>query len=58
MIGEGITVMVLAADNGKARLGIDAPPEVPIYREELKEHFKDGRRELPETEQDAGAGGF
>lgn len=37
-IGSGpnvITITVLQIDHGKIRLGIDAPKEMPIYREEL-----------------------
>ena len=30
-----ITITVLQIDHGKIRLGIDAPKEMPIYREEL-----------------------
>ncbi len=38
MIGEGanqITVTVVDIDRGKIRLGIEAPRDVPIFREEL-----------------------
>lgn len=35
MIGDGIVVTVLDLRPGKVRLGIDAPREVPVHREEL-----------------------
>jgi carbon storage regulator len=35
VISESIRVTVLQAKNGRIRLGIDAPPEVKVLREEL-----------------------
>ena len=35
-IGDGICVTVVDIDRGKIRLGIEAPKEVLILREELK----------------------
>ncbi len=35
VIGDDITVTVLQSTNGRVRLGISAPPEVAILREEL-----------------------
>lgn len=47
-IGEDITVMVMGIDlRGKVRIGIDAPREVAIYRQELRPHFEKPRVELP-----------
>lgn len=34
-IGDNICVTVMSIDRGKIRLGIEAPRETPIYREEL-----------------------
>jgi len=36
-ISESIRVTVVACKNGKIRLGIEAPPEVRVIREELTE---------------------
>jgi carbon storage regulator CsrA len=33
--GLGITIQVLAVKRGGVRIGVDAPPEVPVLREEL-----------------------
>ena len=34
-IGDDICITVVDIDRGKIRLGIEAPRDVPIYREEL-----------------------
>jgi carbon storage regulator len=34
-IGDGITVMVLAVDGDRVKLGVVAPAEVPVHREEV-----------------------
>ena len=34
-IGDGIVITVVDIDRGKIRLGIEAPRDVPIYRNEL-----------------------
>ena len=34
-IGENVCITVVDIDRGKIRLGIEAPRDVPIYREEL-----------------------
>ena len=39
-IGENICITVVDIDRGKIRLGIEAPRDVPIYRQEILE----GRR--------------
>jgi len=38
-IGKGITLMVVQIQKDKVRIGIDAPNDVPIYREEIAENF-------------------
>lgn len=34
-VGENICITVVDIDRGKVRLGIEAPRDVPVYREEL-----------------------
>ena len=36
LIGAGIEVTVLEVERGKVKLGLTAPPEVAILREELR----------------------
>lgn len=35
MVGDNIQITVVDIDRGKIRLGIEAPRNVPIYRQEL-----------------------
>ena len=41
VIGNSIMVTILESHGGRIRLGIDAPHEVPVYREEIRERFKE-----------------
>jgi carbon storage regulator len=56
-IGDEVTVQVLAVRGGQVRLGLDAPPDVRIFREEvfrvIEEH--NARARLPGHESLAGA---
>jgi carbon storage regulator len=44
LIGDNIAVTVVQVGPGNVRLGVVAPPEVVIVREELREQFKSGSR--------------
>ena len=35
IIGENISITVIDIDRGKIRLGIEAPRNIPVYRQEL-----------------------
>ena len=35
LIGDNIRVMVMKDRNGRVRLGVEAPPGVPVVRQEL-----------------------
>jgi carbon storage regulator len=35
LIGQDIKIRLLAADRGRARIGVEAPKGVPIWRSEL-----------------------
>jgi carbon storage regulator len=57
-IGEDVWVTVLRVEHGKVRLGIAAPPEVAIWREELIKgegpppDYRAGRRETVRPDSD------
>jgi carbon storage regulator len=51
-IGDNICITVVDIDRGKIRLGIEAPRDVPIYRQELlplhqQKAAAEGQQNLP-----------
>ncbi len=40
VIGDGIVVKILKISNNKVRLGIAAPEEVPVFRQEVIDKIK------------------
>lgn len=50
VVGDNIKVQVLGVKGGQVRLGVEAPREVPVYREEIwvrikRDKLKAGERE-------------
>ncbi len=44
VIGEAIEVVVLAIRGSHVKLGLTAPPAVPIHRREVRDRFNDANR--------------
>lgn len=52
MINDDISIVVMSIQaNGKVRLGIDAPREIPVYREEIYRNMKS--EALPDEDEEA-----
>jgi len=40
-IGEGIRIKILQIENGQVKLGIDAPKDISVHREEVYQRIKE-----------------
>jgi len=50
-IGEGVTVSIVKVQGNRVQLGIQAPPDVRIHREEIQNRVKgSAARPCPSTE--------
>ena len=49
IIGDDVTVVVLAVTSGGVRLGIDAPREVAVHRAEVWEQIAADNREAAQS---------
>ena len=54
MIGDDISISVLGVKGNQVRIGIDAPKEVAVHREEIFRRIKSEELRLVEPEKEAG----
>ena len=52
-IGDDVRIIVLDIKGGQVKLGIDAPPDVPVHREEIYEKIRDENRRASGISADA-----
>ncbi len=45
VIGDDIVVQVLSEQDGRVRIGIEAPREMPIFRQEVYERIREENKE-------------
>lgn len=46
-IGDDIRIVVVGIERGKVKLGVEAPRQVPVFREELLAADAEGPRRVP-----------
>ena len=50
VIGDDVTVTVLGVKGRQVLIGIEAPPEIPVHREEIYQKILKERAESPELQ--------
>jgi len=54
MIGDDVSITVIGVKGNQVRIGIDAPKDVAVHREEIFNRIKSDQLKLVEPEKNAG----
>jgi len=52
MIGDDVSITVLGVKGNQVRIGIDAPKDVPVHREEIYERINSEKSQNPSENDD------
>lgn len=55
-IGDSVKIKVLEVRSGQVKLGIEAPPEIAVHREEIYQRIQEEARRAEESRQEAANG--
>lgn len=56
-IGDSVKITVLEVRSGQVKLGIEAPPEIKVHREEIYARIQEENRRAQHWKPEGGAGG-